>query len=79
MIVNHLRVYGLRGLSILVCLIIKDIVMYKSSFFKELSAYSNRFNQCYKAMKEYHLENEIQMEIKNGNSFFDACQEWDIY
>lgn len=30
-------------------------------------------------MKEYHLNDEIQIEIKNGNSFFNACQEWDIY
>lgn len=79
MIVNYLRVYGLRGLSILVCLIIEGIIIYRSSFFNKLSAYSNRFNQCYKAMKEYYLEEEIQIEIKNGNSFFDACQEWDIY
>ena len=36
------------------------------------------FMDKYHSMKEYKLDAEIKECIKNGVSFYTACEEWDI-
>lgn len=43
-----------------------------------VEGYKDDFLMSYNAMKEYHLEDDIQREMLSGESFFSACREWDI-
>ena len=36
------------------------------------------FIESYHLMKDYHLEAEVKACIANGDTFLDACREWDI-
>ena len=46
--------------------------------FRAVCNYIKEFIEHYNAMKEYHLEAEIHQCMNAGDSFFDACREWDI-
>ena len=46
--------------------------------FRAVCNYIKEFIEHYDAMKEHHLEAEIQQCMKAGDSFFVACREWDI-
>ena len=46
--------------------------------FRAVCIYIKEFIDYYDAMKEHHLEAEIQRCMEAGDSFFDACREWDI-
>ena len=46
--------------------------------FRAVCTYIKEFTDHYDAMKEHHLEAEIQQCMEAGDSFFDACREWDI-
>ena len=46
--------------------------------FRAVCNYIKEFITHYDAMKEHHLEAEIQQCMKAGDSFFVACREWDI-
>lgn len=46
--------------------------------FRAVCTYIKEFIDHYDAMKEHHLEAEIQQCMEAGDSFFDACREWDI-
>lgn len=40
--------------------------------------YIDDFILHYEQMKKYHLDDEIKAYVKQGDSFFIACREWDI-
>lgn len=41
--------------------------------------YKNEFLEKYNTMKEYGLDNEVKFHTAVlGDSFFEACTEWDI-
>lgn len=46
--------------------------------FRAVCTYIKEFIDHYDAMKEYHLEAEIQQCMEAGDSFFGACEDWDI-
>lgn len=46
--------------------------------FRAVFNYIKEFIEHYDAMKEHHLEAEIQQCMEAGDSFFVACREWDI-
>ena len=53
-------------------------VLLERENFRAVCTYIKEFIDHYDAMKEYHLEAEIQRCMEAGDSFFDACREWDI-
>ena len=53
-------------------------VLIERENFRAVCTYIKEFIDHYDAMKEYHLEAEIQQCMEAGDSFFDACKEWDI-
>ena len=46
--------------------------------FRAVCSYIKEFIEHYDAMKEHHLEAEIHQCIEAGDTFFNACKEWDI-
>jgi hypothetical protein len=46
--------------------------------FKAIWSYIKEFIAHYDAMKERHLEAEVWQRIEKGDTFFNACKEWDI-
>jgi len=46
--------------------------------FGAVCIYIKDFIDHYDNMKLYHLEFEIKMSMASGNSFFEACEDWDI-
>ena len=46
--------------------------------FRAVCNYIKEFISHYDAMKEHHLEAEVHQCMNAGDSFFDACREWDI-
>lgn len=46
--------------------------------FSKTCIYLKDFMDHYDGMKLYHLEAEIKMNMARGDSFFEACREWDI-
>ena len=46
--------------------------------FRAICNYIKEFIEHYDAMKERHLESEVWQRIEKGDTFFDACKEWDI-
>ena len=46
--------------------------------FRAVCNYIKEFIEHYNAMKEHHLEAEVYQCMNAGDSFFDACREWDI-
>lgn len=53
-------------------------VLKKNENFRAVCTYIKDFMDHYDGMKEYHLEAEIKNCMEHGDSFFDACREWDI-
>ena len=53
-------------------------VLRKTEDFRAVCTYIRDFMDHYEGMKEYHLEAEIYQCMNVGDSFFDACREWDI-
>ena len=46
--------------------------------FRAVCNYIKEFVEHYDAMKEHHLEAEVWQRIEKGDTFFNACKEWDI-
>ena len=46
--------------------------------FRAVCSYIKEFIEHYDAMKERHLEAEVWQRIEKGDTFFNACKEWDI-
>lgn len=53
-------------------------VLLERENFRAVCGYIKEFVDHYDAMKEHHLEFEIRISMASGNSFFEACEEWDI-
>lgn len=53
-------------------------VLIERENFRAVCTYIKEFTDHYDAMKEHHLEAEIQQCMETGDSFFVACREWDI-
>ena len=53
-------------------------VLLERENFRAVCSYIKEFIDHYDAMKEYHLEAEIQQCMEAGDSFFEACEDWDI-
>lgn len=54
--------------------------MFDEAFLAVMSIdeYIDDFMEHYNAMKEHHLEGEVLSAVANGDSFFTACEDWDI-
>ena len=76
-IIAYFDVYRLNVYELLI--VVSEVFFCKANMSKVLKNYISIFMQCYRNMKEYKLDEEIHEEIRNGNSFFGACQEYDIY
>ena len=46
--------------------------------FRAVCSYIKEFIEHYNNMKEHHLEAEVWQRIEAGDTFFNACKEWDI-
>ena len=46
--------------------------------FRAVCSYIKEFIEHYDAMKERHLEAEVRKRMEEGDTFFNACKEWDI-
>ena len=53
-------------------------ILEKAEDFRAVCSYIKEFINHYNTMKEYHLEAEVYQCMNAGDSFFDACREWDI-
>lgn len=53
-------------------------VLLERENFRAVCSYIKEFIDHYDAMKEHHLEAEIQQCMEAGDSFFVACGEWNI-
>lgn len=45
---------------------------------KTVSQAISVIHQAYRSMVHYGLEHEVFEDVKNGSSFLDACQDWDL-
>ena len=65
-------------------LLVENAVRHLANILKEIEDfrailnYIKEFIEHYDNMKEYHLEDEIHQCMEDGDSFFVACEEWDI-
>lgn len=53
-------------------------VLLERENFRAVCGYIKEFVDHYNAMKERHLEHEVQISMTSGDSFLEACKEWDI-
>ena len=78
----YAEVNGLQHLerSALVNSAVKHLsaVLIETENFSNVCRYIKDFIDHYDNMKLQHLELEIRMSMASGNSFFEACKEWDI-
>lgn len=78
----YAEVYNLQHLdrSALVDNAIKHLsnVLLERENFRAVCSYIKEFIEHYHTMKERHLEAEVWQRIEAGDTFFNACREWDI-
>lgn len=78
----YAEVYNLQHLdrSALVDNAIKHLsnILLERENFRAVCHYIKEFIEHYNAMKERHLEAEVWQRIEAGDTFFNACKEWDI-
>ena len=78
----YAEVYNLQHLerSALVNNAVKHLsaILIETENFSNVCRYIKEFIDHYDNMKLYHLEFEIKMSMASGNSFFEACEDWDI-
>ena len=67
----YAEVYGLQKLPV------TEVVEQAANYLNSEEVMDS-FIECYHSMKHYHLEDEIEASMARGDTFLEACKEWDI-